>query len=275
MDVPPEYVDREQTWLKHRVLQLYLEGWAHKLASVARHRAVHLWYVDCFSGPWKAQHQELQDTSISIGLQALESAARTWAKARFPIELGAIFVEKSPKAFSALEQFLAKASGNVTTHPLRGSFGERVGDIQRLIRGDPAFLFVDPTGWKGAAMAHIAPLARKSRRDVMVNVMFDHINRFKDDPRKFLRDQMRDFFGLKETDLPPGMEEHELLAFLSPAAQEGLRYRFRVGLGNPAPGSRSDQAAPRRRRAQSRGCPPFSTCRAAGRCGGDTVRRAR
>lgn len=88
MDVPPEYVGREHTWLKHRVLQLYVEGWAHKLASLARSRAVRLWYVDCFSGPWKARGQDLRDTSISIGLQALESAAHTWASAQFGVGVG-------------------------------------------------------------------------------------------------------------------------------------------------------------------------------------------
>ena len=162
MDVPSEYVGREQTWLKHRVLHLYLEGWAHKLASFARHRSVRLWYVDCFSGPWKAQDQDLQDTSISIGLRALESASRTWAAAQFPIELGAIFVERNPKAFAALEEFLARASGDVRTFPLLGSFGERLSDIQNKIGGDPAFLFVDPTFGGGHDLIHFRRLVRSS-----------------------------------------------------------------------------------------------------------------
>lgn len=235
MDVPQEYAGREHTWLKHRVLQLYLAGWAHKLASVARRRTVRLWYVDCFSGPWKARDQDLQDTSISIGLRALESAARTWANARFPIELGAIFVEKNPKAFSALQEFLKKTPRNVATHPLPGSFGECVGDIENLIQRDPAFLFVDPTGWKGAGMVHIAPLARRAWRDVMVNVMFDHINRFKDHPREFLRNQMRDFFGLKEADLPTGMGEQDLLVFYRRQPKKTCGLDFALDLAIPHP----------------------------------------
>jgi hypothetical protein len=54
---------------------------------------------------------------------------------------------------------------------------------------------VDPKGWKGAAMTYIAPLARRPGRDVMINVMFDHINRFKDTQLTFIRAQMQDFFG--------------------------------------------------------------------------------
>jgi three-Cys-motif partner protein len=64
MEMPSEYIGREHTWLKHRVLQLYLEAWAHKLGSVGRKRNVRLWYVDCFAGPWHAQNEELHDTSM-------------------------------------------------------------------------------------------------------------------------------------------------------------------------------------------------------------------
>jgi hypothetical protein len=41
--------------------------------------------------------------------------------------------------------------------------------------------------------------------------MFHHLNRWKDDPRSFLRQQMRDFFGLADADLPQGLDEDELM----------------------------------------------------------------
>src|SRR5688572_24597043 len=87
-EMPASYEGREQTWLKHRVLKLYLEGWAHKIGSFARR----LWYVDAFAGPWQSGDTERRDTSIAIGLAALNEAAATWSsKAR--IDLHAIFVE--------------------------------------------------------------------------------------------------------------------------------------------------------------------------------------
>lgn len=61
-------------------------------------------------------------------------------------------------------------------------------------------------------MDHIAPLVAHPRRDVMVNVMFHHLNRWKDDPRTFLRRQMREFFGLADADLPAGLDEAQLMA---------------------------------------------------------------
>ena len=57
-------------------------------------------------------------------------------------------------------------------------------------------------------MTYIAPLARRPGRDVMINVMFDHINRFKDAPLAFIRAQMQEFFGQP---LPPRLSEEALM----------------------------------------------------------------
>ena len=68
MDLPAEYLDREQTFFKHQVLRHYLRSWSQKLASVSRTgRAVHLWYVDCFAGPWESRTDDRSDTSVAIG----------------------------------------------------------------------------------------------------------------------------------------------------------------------------------------------------------------
>ena len=235
MEMPSEYIGREHTWLKHRVLQLYLDAWAHKLGSVGRKRSVRLWYVDCFAGPWHAQNEELHDTSIHIGLEALKSAAATWAKHGASITLGAVFVEKEPDAFAELERFVGERSGEVEVHPLHGSFGDHVGTIQRLVGSEAAFLFVDPTGWKGAAMKFIAPLVHQPRRDLLVNVMFNDMNRFKDDPRAFIRSQMRDFFALGDSDIPAGLSEDELMALYRDRLKKVCHLQFAADLSVPHP----------------------------------------
>lgn len=76
--VPQEYHGREQTFLKHRVLEEYLAVWSHKLASIP---GSHLWYVDVFAGPWQSKGTDRRDTSVAIGLKALQAAASTWEKA--------------------------------------------------------------------------------------------------------------------------------------------------------------------------------------------------
>jgi protein gp37 len=158
MIVPEAYHGREQTYVKHRVLKLYLDSWAQKLASRARRHATSLWYIDCFAGPWNAAEDDYRDTSIWIALQALDAAATTWGRQGFRIDVHAVFVENDPAAFAELQGLLPGVKGRVQVHPLPGEFGAHVSTIQELIGTDPAFLLVDPNGWKGAAMTYIAPL---------------------------------------------------------------------------------------------------------------------
>lgn len=236
MQVPDEYKGREQSLLKHRVLHEYLLGWGHKLGSVAQRRRVRLCYVDGFAGPWKSKSESLDDTSIAIGLRALEAAAATWRDRGAQIEVDAAFVEKDPTAFAELDRFLKARHGTVRTAAHHGEFGTLVPDLKRWLGSDAALIFVDPTGWKGAAMRFIAPLvAGHPHRDVLVNVMFDHINRFKDDPRTFLRDQMREFFGLGDSDLPDALAEEELFGLYRGKLKELCGVQYAADLAIPHP----------------------------------------
>ncbi len=235
MTIPQEYAGREQTFLKHRVLSEYLDSWAHKRASRSRYGTTRLWYVDCFAGPWNAAGEDLRDTSVSIGVEALRAAAATWRDKGQQVELGAIFVEKNPKSFEALKAHLEGQQDGIELVPLKGEFGDKVGEINRRIGRDPAFLFVDPTGWKGAAMRFIEPLASPQDRDVLINVMFNDINRFKDDPRKFLREQIADFFGVNQGEIPPGLDEDTLFDFYRENLRDKCRLPFAADLVIPHP----------------------------------------
>jgi three-Cys-motif partner protein len=252
MQVPRAYHGREQSFLKHRVLFEYLLGWGLKLGSLARRRRVRLCYVDGFAGPWKARSAALDDTSIVIGLNALEAAAQTLREHGAQIDVEAAFVEKDEASFADLDRYLKGRTGRVTTFARHGEFGTFVPELQRWLGQDAGLIFVDPTGWKGAAMRFIAPLVAGTRpRDILVNVMFDHINRFKDDSRAFLREQMRDFFGLGVRELPEGLDEEALFALYRAKLKElcGIphaadlaiphptmdRTKFRLVVGGKAP----------------------------------------
>lgn len=211
MEIPAEYHGREQSFLKHRVLQEYLALWGRKIGSLARRGPLTLWYVDCFAGPWQSQDEALTDTSIHIGLEALEEAARIWRDNGHAVSVSAVFVEKDRGAYARLRRYLDEREGLVRAFAFEGEFGQHVGEIASRLGDDPAFVFVDPTGFKGVEMGFIRPLLEKRMREVLVNVMFNHINRFKDDTRGFLRAQMRAFFGLADEDLPEGLSEIELL----------------------------------------------------------------
>ena len=61
------YRGREQTKVKHYILEHYLERFAHIIGS----RWNTITYVDCFSGPWNVESDELKDSSFAIALEQL------------------------------------------------------------------------------------------------------------------------------------------------------------------------------------------------------------
>ena len=225
MKIPNGYEGREQTYLKHQFLRHYLTRWAHMLGSIGRSRRIRLCYVDCFAGPWQSEDEELLDTSVAIGLQALTEAADTWAEKGNEVDLSAVFVESHADRFRDLNEFVDTYRNRVDIRTHHGEFGEHVHLIDQHIGDDPAFLFVDPKGWKGAAMRFIQPLAARPRRDVLVNVMFHHINRFKTTSQEQIRHQIREFFGI-EDELPPNQTEEALMNLYRTTFKErcGLRY---------------------------------------------------
>lgn len=236
MLVPEEYRDREQSFLKHRVLEEYLRLWGIKLGSLGRGgKRVRLCYVDGFAGPWGTKDGSFNDTSIALGLKTLEAAASAWKNDGASVEVDAYFVEKKKASFAELQRILAARTGVIRTHAFQGEFGEHVETIRAELGRDPAFIFVDPTGWKGAEMHHIAPLLAERMRDVLVNVMFNHINRFKDDTRQYLRTQMREFFGMKEGDIPPNLDEEGLFALYREQLKSQCRISYAADLAIPHP----------------------------------------
>ena len=64
MIVPEAYYGREQTYVKHRVLKLYLDSWPQKTRLACSTIPISLWYIDCFAGPWNAAEDDYRDTSI-------------------------------------------------------------------------------------------------------------------------------------------------------------------------------------------------------------------
>jgi three-Cys-motif partner protein len=166
------YRGREQTYLKHFFLERYLETVAYHIGYSYREFV----YVDCFSGPWKADDEALADTSIRIALDKLNGVRRGLAEQSRNAKIKAIFVEKDPRAFEMLQTALDKHRGEVIAQALPGAFEDNIAAILREVGSQFAFFFIDPTGWS-VAMDQIAPILRHQRGEVMVNVMFDFINR--------------------------------------------------------------------------------------------------
>jgi len=201
--MPPEYAEREHTYFKHRVLSEYLIRYGIKLGSLARGRRVRLVYCDVFAGPWRSRDQDRRDTSVYLGLTAMREARQHWRKKGVDFALAAAFVEKDPASFADLKELCGEFSADFDElRPLLGRFDERAAEVHSIIGSDPAFILVDPLGWKDAGMQHVELLSSRPRRDVMIRVPA-HAQRFH---KRLLR-----FLGRRDEDIPAGMAQEELI----------------------------------------------------------------
>jgi three-Cys-motif partner protein len=189
------YQGREQTAIKHFVLQHYLKRFAHIIG--------HFWnsitYVDGFSGPWNTRSDDLRDSSFSIALDELRKARAHLEDRKKSLRIRCFFVEKDRRAFAQLERFansVKDAEVKIRNEPFEAS----INDIREFIGKERhntfPFVFIDPTGWTGYRMSAIAPLLRQTPSETLINFMTGHIIRFIE--REGSREGFEDLFGSPE-----------------------------------------------------------------------------
>lgn len=188
------YAGREQTLVKHFILQKYLSRFAH---IVGTHKDV-LTYVDCFSGPWNVRSENLADSSFAIALTELRKARDTHAQRGHSVKLRCFFLEKNRAAYAQLKQF-ADSVPDAKIETRNATLEESIPEIVDFVgRGGPKsfpFIFIDPTGWSGFAMETIGPLLRLNPGEVLINFMTGHIRRFLDSPQEQTQESFRRLFG--------------------------------------------------------------------------------
>lgn len=188
------YVGREQTLVKHFILEKYLERFAH---IVGTHWDV-LTYVDCFSGPWNARSEKFEDSSFAIALNQLRKARDTHAQHGRKVHLRCFFLEKDRPAYARLKEF-ADGVIDATIETRNATLEESVPSIVDFVKrgGHKAFPFIliDPTGWSGFEMETIAPLLQLNPSEVLVNFMTGHVRRFLESPLEETQDSFRRLFG--------------------------------------------------------------------------------
>src|SRR5712671_7443429 len=145
------YAGREQTLVKHFILEKYLERFAHIVGS---HWDV-LSYVDCFSGPWNARSENFADSSFAIALKELTNATDTVGSRGRNVQLRCFFLEKNPVAYAKLKDFAASIR-DAQIETVNGALEDSIGKIVDFVRRGGAksfpFIFIDPTGWTGFEM---------------------------------------------------------------------------------------------------------------------------
>jgi three-Cys-motif partner protein len=166
------YQGREQAFVKHYLLETYLDRLFHKTGR-SFDKIV---YVDGYSGPWQSQGQNFNDTSFGIALSALSKAKTSWASYGRFIEVEAHLVEKSITAYRELETITAKYP-DVIIRTHHGDFRHLVGEIASQIPTQAfSFILIDPKGWR-INLRSLSPLIGRKNSEVLFNFMFEFINR--------------------------------------------------------------------------------------------------
>jgi three-Cys-motif partner protein len=184
-----DWVIQPHTVAKHALLSAYLGAWFPILSLGGFERVI---YIDGFAGP--GRYAGGQDGSPILALRALASQPIA-RRSTFEFH----FVERDRQFASMLEtnleQFYASsgrpARAEVTVHG-GAAFTEVYDRVLRpcLLQCSraPAFALIDPFGWTGIPMTVIADLIRRASTEVLVNFMFEEINRFlshRDQPNNF------------------------------------------------------------------------------------------
>jgi three-Cys-motif partner protein len=178
--IPDAYKGREQAYIKHLLLDGYLErllyimGWN---AGYLQNREVI--FVDCFAGPWQDDSADLASTSIAISLRLLAKIRDVLQKAGRQVNFRAIYVERDPVAYNRLQNYLSEHSPiNVATEAIFGDFVDKIPVIlQRCPADSFAFFFIDPKGWSQIYPSVLNDLLRRPKSEFLINFMYEFINR--------------------------------------------------------------------------------------------------
>jgi three-Cys-motif partner protein len=96
-----------------------------------------------------------------------------------------IFVEQGARAFARLSEAV-HAAPYIDARAIHGRLEDSVPEVLQQIGSTFALISIDPKGWR-FDLRKLSPLLCHRPSEVIVNFMFEHINRFLDDPRPEIR----------------------------------------------------------------------------------------
>jgi three-Cys-motif partner protein len=212
--VSDPYAGREQTQAKHFVLERYLQELAFKVLSFSD-----ITYVDAFCGPWEAKTEDFSDTSFMIAIRVLQDAQKQFADKGIQRRIRCFFVERDPVTFAKLQKAVApyhQPENGFSIETRLGAFEDAVDSIRSFIGASFALIFIDPTGWTDYAFDKIGPLFDGRKCEVLINFMYDFINRFASDNRPEIIASLEPILGgpnwreRLDNDLPQGLAVEKL-----------------------------------------------------------------
>ncbi len=174
MEIPAHYKGREQAYIKHTLLETYL----FKLFMIIGQSQPTISYVDCFAGPWQEASEDLSDTSIGRSLFTMRSCLETLRNMGHNVRFRALFVEKDPKKYQRLKEYLTSLETLVETESIHGEFDKVRTDILAWCGSSFTFFFIDPLGWKNIVeVSTLEPFLQRYNSEFLINFMFEFILR--------------------------------------------------------------------------------------------------
>jgi three-Cys-motif partner protein len=195
--LPDSYANRGQAFIKHTLLKSYLEKLFLILGTGARNSHVELCYIDCFAGPWGDVSESMESTSIAISLRTIEKCRQQLAGRGIKAKMRASFIEKDRRAFERLREYLSNSTPvEISAECRQGDFVALRQDILNWAGRDAfVFFFVDPMGWKEAGIEVLRPLLARPRSELLVNFMYNFLNRTMSNPG--FEKEMKELVGEK------------------------------------------------------------------------------
>ena len=162
--------------VKHELIRCYLNGWYPKLGTWARR----VLYVDTHAG--RGRYESGDPGSPVLALQTLLRHSYR-EKLLNASEFNFLFIERDPANLAALEAELSQLKpfpARVNVETSEGDAFERLSVILNELRRDraqmaPAFLFVDPYGFKIPA-GLLGDLMKAGRVELFINVMWRELD---------------------------------------------------------------------------------------------------
>lgn len=226
VSVPEIYDGREQAWIKHQLLESYLEKLVLIIGLAARSQGkVEICYVDCFAGPWGDDSEQMEGTSIAISMRTMAMCKQKLAKLGVDATMRALYIELDKRAFGRLSDYLQKATpAGVDAECMEGDFLALRQDILKWCGNTAfAFFFIDPKGWKTVSVPNLRTLLSRPKSEFLINFMYDFINRtaamreWQDDIAQFLDQPIEVVQGLE------GASPHIREAALLSTYREGIK----------------------------------------------------
>jgi three-Cys-motif partner protein len=217
------YEGREQTEVKHRILQRYLSAFAPIVGNWAADVA----YIDCLAGPWESRGEQLEDTSFSIAVNVLKQAKASLALRHKHPSFRCLLIENDPESFKRLNTFASTIS-DIPVTAKQWDFSSHINGIVQYVRQQQnsfPFFFIDPKGWELIALDLIKPILSLQPGEVLINLMTSWVKRFlSDESKNFERLVGSDVGRLRQ--LTGDEQEEELVRCYADAIKKAGHFEY-------------------------------------------------